>query len=177
MDSFYVDSKETVLELPNKCSIEAYPSHNLGSLRSLNPKFIFLDEADHFPIGQQDEVRHVAERYNAKSDPYIVMVSTPNMPGGLFEQTEEEPFDSCIYKKLFLDYSYGLGKIYTTEEIENAKRSPSWPREYCLAYTGGIGNTFSQASIDKCITSDYDPDLVVQLVWILLLVGVVRLLS
>ena len=29
-------------------------------------------------------VRHVSERYIAKSDPYIVMVSTPNAPGGLF---------------------------------------------------------------------------------------------
>lgn len=77
----YFDSKESVLEI-NGCEIQAYPSHNLGSFRSLtNPKFIFLDEADHFPVGQQDEVRHVAERYILKSDPFLVMVSTPNMPG------------------------------------------------------------------------------------------------
>ena len=55
--------------------------------------------ADFFPKFQQDDVRHVAERYIAKSDPFIVMVSTPNAPGGLFQKIEQEPFDTCIYKK------------------------------------------------------------------------------
>ena len=46
------------------------------------------------------DVRHVAERYIGKSDPYIVMVSTPNAPGGLFYNIEEEPEDTCLYKRL-----------------------------------------------------------------------------
>ena len=75
------DSKETVLEL-NGCSIEDYPSNHIDAFRSLaNPKFILLDEGDFMPKFQQDDVRHVAERYIAKSDPFIVMVSTPNAPG------------------------------------------------------------------------------------------------
>ena len=49
------------------------------------------------------------------------MVSTPNAPGGLFEKIEREPFDTCIYKKLFLDWTYGLDKIYTKSEIDKAK--------------------------------------------------------
>jgi hypothetical protein len=73
----YFDSKETVIEL-NGCSIEAYPSNHIDAFRSLtNPKFILCDEADFFRKGEQEEVRHVAERYIAKSDPFIVMVSTP----------------------------------------------------------------------------------------------------
>jgi hypothetical protein len=55
-----------------------------------NPKFIFLDECDFFPKFQQDDVRHVTERYIAKSDPFIVMVSTPNAPGGLFKRIQQE---------------------------------------------------------------------------------------
>jgi late competence protein required for DNA uptake (superfamily II DNA/RNA helicase) len=75
------DNKETVLEL-NGCSIEAYPSNHIDSFRSLtNPKFLFLDELDFMPKFQQEEVRAVAERYIVKSDPFIVMVSTPNAPG------------------------------------------------------------------------------------------------
>jgi hypothetical protein len=62
------------------------------------------------------------------------MVSTPNAPGGLLERIEKEPLDSCIYMKLFLHWSEGLGKIYTTKEIEKAKRSPSFPREYELQF-------------------------------------------
>ena len=69
------DSKETVIEL-NGCSIEAYPSNHIDAFRSLtNPKFILLDEGDYMPKFQQDDVRHVSERYIAKSDPFIVMVS------------------------------------------------------------------------------------------------------
>src|SRR5687768_562283 len=79
-----------VLEI-NKCWIQAYPSHNLGSFRSLDkPKLLLLDESDFFPVGQLQDVRDVSERYIAKSNPWIIMVSTPNRPGGLFEQIEQE---------------------------------------------------------------------------------------
>jgi len=54
-----------------------YPSNHIDAYRALdNPKFIFV-EADFFRKGEQEDVRHVSERYIAKSDPYIVMVSTP----------------------------------------------------------------------------------------------------
>ena len=105
--------------------IEAYPSHHLDVILGLtNVSFIFLDEADFFPIGQQQDARDVSERYIAKSNPWIVMVSTPNAPDGLFEKIEREPEDTCLYKRLFLDYTYGLDRIYTREEVEKAKRSP-----------------------------------------------------
>jgi hypothetical protein len=136
------DTKETVLEL-NGCNIEAYPSNHIDAFRSLtNPKFILLDEGDFMLKFQQDEVRSVSERYIAKSDPFIVMVSTPNAPGGLFQRIEQEPIDTCLYKKIFLDYTYGLDKIYTKSEIEKARVSPSFPREYELQYLGLLGNVF-----------------------------------
>ena len=150
------DSKETVIEL-NGCSIEAYPSNHIDAFRSLtNPKFILLDEGDFMPKFQQDDVRHVSERYIAKSDPFIVMVSTPNAPGGLFQKIEQESFDTCIYKKIFLDYTYGLGKIYSKEEIDKARMSPSFPREYELKYSGLIGNVFSTQSIENCQKIEYN---------------------
>ncbi len=143
--------KESVLEL-NGCRIEAFPSNHLDAYRSLtNPKFIFIDEADMFRKHEQEDVRHVSERYIGKSDPYIVMVSTPNNPGGLFYQIEQEPEESCLYKRLKLDYQYGLGKIYTEEEIEKAKQSPGFDKEYGLQYLGKIGNVFSSLVIDRAI--------------------------
>jgi hypothetical protein len=82
------DTKETVIEL-NGVNIEAFPSHHLDAMRGLpNVSFILLDEADFFPPGQQADARDVSERYIAKSNPYIVMVSTPNAPDGLFERIE-----------------------------------------------------------------------------------------
>ena len=145
----YFTNKETVLDL-NGCQIEAYPSNQLDSFRSLtNPKFIFLDEADMFRKGEQEDVRHVSERYIGKSNPYIVMVSTPT--GSLFYKIEAEPEDTCIYKRLKLDYTYGLGKIYTQEEIERARHSPSFDREYRCQFSGFIGNLFSPLLIDRAV--------------------------
>jgi hypothetical protein len=82
------DSKETVIEL-NGVHIEAYPSHHLDAMRGLpNVSFILLDEADFFSPNQQQDARDVSERYIGKSNPWIIMVSTPNAPDGLFERIE-----------------------------------------------------------------------------------------
>jgi hypothetical protein len=84
------------------------------------------------------------------------MVSTPNGPGGLFERIQKEPEETCIYKRLLLDYTYGLERIYTRQEIEKAKASPSFEREYNLKYSGGIGNVFDAVDIDAAIANEYD---------------------
>src|SRR5438067_6394789 len=88
------------------------------------------------------------------------MVSTPNAPDGLFERIEKESEDTCLYKRIFLDYTYGIGKIYTAEEIEKAKQSPSFEREYNLKYLGRIGNVFHTKDIEAAIEKGrkYNPD-------------------
>ena len=88
------------------------------------------------------------------------MVSTPNAPEGLFERIEKESEDACLYKRILLDYTYGIGKIYTAEEIENAKQSSSFEREYNLKYLGKIGNVFHTKDIEAAIQKGklIDPD-------------------
>jgi hypothetical protein len=150
-DRVSFDSKETVIEL-NGVHIEAYPAHHLDAMRGLpDVSFILLDEADFFPPGQQQDARDVSERYIAKSNPWIVMVSTPNAPDGLFEKVEREPEDTCLYERIFLDYTYGLDRIYAREEIEKAKTSPSFEREYNLKYLGKVGNVFHTLDIEAAI--------------------------
>jgi hypothetical protein len=128
---------------------------NIDSFRSLeNPKFILLDEADFFRKNEQEDIRHVAERYVAKSNPFIVMISTPNAPGGLFEKIEKEP--ECIYKRIKLDYTYGIDKICTQEEIQRAKASPSFEREYNLQYAGLVGNVFQVQDIEIATAQEYE---------------------
>ncbi len=147
----YFDTKETLLNL-NGVTIESFPSHHVDSFRSLDsPKFILLDECDFFSKGQQEDVRAVAERYIGKSNPFIVMVSTPNAAGGLMQTIEQEPEDICLYKRIKLDYRYGLNKIYTIEDIERAKQSPSFDREYDLKYLGKIGNVFAIEDIERAV--------------------------
>ncbi|MFL6421606.1 MAG: hypothetical protein ACJ71P_19675, partial [Nitrososphaeraceae archaeon] len=76
------------------------------------------------------------------------------------ERIEKEAEDVCLYKRIFLDYTYGIGKIYTQEEIEKAKQSPSFEREYNLKYLGKIGNVFHTKDIEAAIEKGrkYDPD-------------------
>ena len=77
------------------------------------------------------------------------MASTPNAPGGLYERIEKDP--NSKYKKLFLGYEYGLGKIYDPEYIAQKKLEPEFEREYNLKYLGKVGNIFSPLQIDKVI--------------------------
>jgi hypothetical protein len=59
-----------------------------------------------------------------------------------------------------LDYTYGIGKIYTAGEIEKAKQSPSFECEYNLKYLGKIGNVFHTKDIEAAIEKgrEYNPD-------------------
>ena len=82
--------------------------------------------------------------------------STPNAPDGLFEKIEREPEGTCLYKRLFLDYTYGLDRIYTREEIELAKKSPSFEREYNLKYLGKVGNVFHTLDIEAAICTQQE---------------------
>jgi hypothetical protein len=145
------------LEL-NGCSIEAYPSNHIDAFLSLtNPKFILIYEGDFFRKNEQDDVRHVSERYIAKSDPFIVMASTPNAPADLFQKIQQEPFDT--YKKIFIDHTYGLDKIYTNYETEKAKVSSHFPENTSFRIQPLVGNCFSQTSIENVTKLVYDPGL------------------
>lgn len=152
----------------NGCSIQAYPANHIDSYRGLDKvKFILLDEADFFRKGGEEygrEVRTVTERYIGKSNPYIVMVSTPNRPDGLFAQIENEPEDTCLYYRMQLDYTVGVGNIYSQEDIDNARKSDSFEREYNLKYEGKVGNTFTSEQVNMAILKgkellEYNPDL------------------
>ena len=149
--NIFIQNKETVLVL-NGVEIKAFPSNHLETYRGLtSPKFIFLDEGDFFRESNIQNVRDTTERYITKSKPYIVMVSTPNKPDLLFQQIEDEPEEICMYRRLFFNYEWGLGKMFTQDEIDIQKVSPSFDREYDLKYTGAIGNVFSQHMIDDAI--------------------------
>jgi hypothetical protein len=49
------------------------------------------------------------------------VVSPPNNAhDGLFERIKKESENTCLYKRIFLDYTYGIGKIYIADEIEKS---------------------------------------------------------
>lgn len=55
------------------------------------------------------------------------------------------------YFLLEFDYLWGLGKIYTEEEIDEVKEDRTFQGEFCLQYAGSEGNVFSPLQIDKAV--------------------------
>jgi hypothetical protein len=156
----YVDFNSAVTSLNlNGVNIEAFPSNNPDAFRGLEkPAFFLIDEADFFTHETHYEARSAVEGASTKSNPWIVFVSTPNKPGGFIESFINEP--ESKYYKLKLDYNAGLGKIYTTEEIAQAKEDKTtFEREYNLKFLGQVGTCFSESRIEQCLNGTrYDPD-------------------
>jgi hypothetical protein len=146
-----LQATQTTIEI-NNCTIEAFPSHHIDAVRALPyPVYILLDEADFFPYEFDDPNSpvKVVERYIPKSNPWIVLVSTPNLPGGLYERLDNDP--QSRYHTFRFNYEWGLGKIYDLAQIEEAKKSPSFEREYNLKYGAGIGNIFNEVWIGMAL--------------------------
>src|SRR3990167_10195797 len=150
----YVFEERETIGYINGAKIESFPSSSTETARGLSPFIVFIDEGDFFEKNEQEEARTTAERYIIKTNPYIIFVSTPNLPGGLFERMEKE--EPSQYYKVFLPYTIGLRDgMYTYEEILEGKKSPSFEREYNLQYGVGIGDIFPSLLVDQII-DDYD---------------------
>lgn len=143
------DSKYTELWI-NKTWIKVMPTKNIKDVRGyMDVAYLFIDEADHFDKSIQEELEPAITAYEEKSKGKTIMASTPNRPHGLFERIEKDP--NSKYKKLFLGYELGLGKIYDPEYIALKKLEPEFEREYNLKYLGRIGNIFNPSQIDKAV--------------------------
>jgi hypothetical protein len=137
--------------------IQCFPSSHVSTMRGYtNAKFIFIDEASFWSGKEQEEVRAVAEGYIAKSQPTISMVSTPNVPGTMFEKLFAESETTCLYKRYQFPYTVGLNKIFTVEEIEKARLSPNFEREYNLKYGYGVGNLFEDKDIESILVDNVE---------------------
>lgn len=145
-----VDSRLDSLVL-NGVTIEAFPSNTISMRGYEDFKFILLDEADFFEQSEQEEVVAVARGYIVKTQPWIVMVSTPNEPNSLFHRIEQMKSDEeAGFKRLYYLYERGLGKIYNKDFIEEEKDKPYFKREYEGQYAFGVGTLFSESSIIFC---------------------------
>jgi hypothetical protein len=149
--------KETVLNL-NGVRIECFPSHHADSARGLpNISIIFADEFSFFPDHEIDNIMDIIIRNVPKSNPYLLAVSTPQKPNDAMDRLLKEAVETSPFKKVLLDWTYGVGKIYTQQEIDKIKNSRSFEREYCLKFKGLIGNVFSTQSIENCQKIEYNP--------------------
>jgi hypothetical protein len=147
-----LESKYTELTL-NKTWIKVFPTQQVKDLRGhVDVAYIFIDEADFFERIEQDELEAVITAYEEKSNAKIIMVSTPWLPDGLFQKIETDQIFKNTFHKIFLDYTKGLDRIYDNDFIIRKMNEPFFAAEYNLQYAGRIGNIFSQAAINRCIT-------------------------
>jgi len=144
----FIDTNSTWLII-NGCKIQSYPARSPQSLHGLpNPSFIFLDEFDFFPPSLWINIMNAVERYFGKSNPFVVLTSTAFMPGGLLEQIEKQSLEKCKYKRLYFLWQKGYGSMYSKLDIDLARQSDSWAREYEGEYRGLKGNLFPQNLLD-----------------------------
>jgi len=152
--NIYFDASRGSVEI-NDVVISSFPSNHVDAIRGYDRvPFLFLDEADFFRKGEQINARNAVEGYIPKTNPTILMVSTPNRPDGLFASMEKE--EDLGYVKLFFPYTVGLNKIYDPILIEQERRRPYFEREYNLKYLGGIGNIFNIRDIEAALDEEYD---------------------
>lgn len=152
------DSKNNTVCYLNGVTIEAFPS-NLGirSLRGYSDLvMITCDEASWFNINQNQEVIDTIERYYSKSNPIIVLCSTPQKIGDLMYNIKQQPEHERFYRLMELPYQVGLNKIYTEQEIAIQRKSLSFPREMECSFESSIDALFNSYSIDQCIADKYD---------------------
>jgi hypothetical protein len=152
----WFDTSKSEIVLPNNVWIKSYPSNHLDAFRGQTDiSIIFIDEGDFFGKKERAELMDVITSYREKSDAKIIMVSTPNQPGGIFEKIDKDL--KSPWHKLKLDYTYGIDKIYTPVAIEEMKRELIFEREYNLKYLGLVGNAFHPQDINAAMTDVYNP--------------------
>jgi hypothetical protein len=143
--NIYTKYTELILK---KTWIKVFPTTFVKDIRGyFEASYIWADESAFFPDSVQDELISVVEPYQSKSNCKIILSSTPNKPNDLMNRLESNPH----YFKLRLPYDYGINTIYSTEDIEKAKQSVSFEREFNLKYQGAWGNIFTPLQIEQCI--------------------------
>ena len=144
------DSRLDCLVL-NQVTIEAFPSNTVSMRGYEDFKFILLDEADFFEPSEQEEVMAVARGYIIKTQPWIIMVSTPHEPNSLFHRIEQMKSDEeAGFIRLQYLYERGIGKIYEPKFLESEKEQAYFKREYEGQYSYGVGSLFNEPQILEC---------------------------
>lgn len=147
------DSKEKMLMI-NGVRFETMPSHNLLRLRGItNVSFLTLEESAFWHKSEEEEILPIILPLRQKnSNMQIALTSTPGKLGSLMHQIHLAPQDKTPFYKVYIDWRQVVGKLFTKEEIDIARRTNfAFDREYALAFGFGMGNVFNPADLQKAI--------------------------
>lgn len=143
------NSKYTELTIKSTW-IKCMPSRSVKDLRGYTDvAYVFCDESDYFETSVNEELMYSIRPYQEKSKAKVILVSTANRPDGLMATLEKQ--EPNKWKRLRLDYSFGVGTIYDKTELDKLRQSIEWPREYELQWLGKVGNVVLPSEVDNCI--------------------------
>ncbi len=143
--------RSNALLLYNGSIFHVYPAANIDAIRGLTDvAFILVDEAAFFRLRDQDRVREAIERYIAKTNPYIVWVSTPRGRVGAFYEIYKDAVDGKNgYHAITLPYTVALNTLLDEHYIEVQKRVKGrlFRQEYCCEFLEDEASVFSMDDI------------------------------
>jgi hypothetical protein len=136
--------------------ITGYPVHS-DTIRGIDKlRLAWIDEADSWvSAAESKNIRGVIEGFVAKpgsENMYVVWSSTVRNSHGLLWELEHEKSD--LYYRMVLDYRWGLEcntPIYDKEQLDQARKSPEWGREYECKYETNLNGCFTQNSVDRAV--------------------------
>lgn len=147
--------RSNALLLHNGSIFHIYPAANIDAIRGLaDVAFILVDEAAFFRLRDQDRVREAIERYIAKTNPYIVWVSTPRGRVGAFYEIYRGALEGKNgYHAVTLPYTVALNLLLDEHYIEVQKRVKGrlFRQEYCCEFLEDEASIFTMDDIKDLI--------------------------
>ncbi len=141
--------------LRNGTEVMAMPSNDTALRGPERVKCIFLDEAAHFNIINDQDVYTALEPNLANTDGDFIIVSTPNGKRGMFYDlwTDREN----RFYKLTLPYTVSLGLLLDKKTIERKKkdRTIDFEQEYMCQFTSPKGAFITEDLIEQ-VEDDYE---------------------
>jgi len=144
------NDREGVAEI-NGCSVRAYPSMRIKDIRGASSvSHVLIDELDHFNESiDSNQIFGVVEPLIVKSNPQIILCSTPGPINSTMHQLYSLPENECRYHRLYMPITKPLGTLISEEEHEKIKRQPFYQQEMLLKFGSyGTGTIFNIADID-----------------------------
>ena len=138
---------------PNRVKLRIFPSNvHIAAIRGLkNVSHLWFDECDHVSKQQILQMIDAFERYILKSRAKVTLVSTPNKPDHMLDTIQRHYSD--LYHIVKYDvWTYGIPWCYTMEEVKEAQKRRSFPREFECKFLGNEGNVYMQGEIEHAFS-------------------------
>lgn len=149
-------TRENVVYLGNNnFRLQSLPSRHIATLRGLSDLAVaVVEEFDWWGDSiSESEILPTLLPHIQKSNPYIILITTPGKLNSLMHKIVQEPESTTIWKRILIPYNEPLqAGFFSSEEIALARQQTGFEREFNLTFGAfGSGNLFPIATLQQCI--------------------------